>query len=242
MVSSLTGMQVQRNKAIVGINAFAHEAGIHQHGVLAEASTYEIMRPEDVGVPKTALVLGKHSGRHAFQQRITELGYTLSDEQLAEAVTSLKALADKKKEIFREDIEAVVEDLLESVAAGWKLESLQISSGSKMIPTATICLRNPDGRLFQDADTGDGPIDAVYSAIGRIIGVTAKLAEYSIRAITGGKEAQGEVYIKLRYNDASYRGRAFSTDIIEASALAYLQAINRIIAANGRESTAPPGL
>ncbi len=242
MVSSLTGMQVQRNKAVVGANAFAHEAGIHQHGVLAEASTYEIMRPEDVGVPKTALVLGKHSGRHAFQQRIAELGYTLSDEQLTSAVAALKALADKKKEIFREDIEAVVEDLLESVAVGWKLESLQISSGSKMIPTATICLRDPAGELFQDAGTGDGPIDAVYSTIARITAVTAKLAEYSIRAITGGKEAQGEVYIKLRYNDGSYRGRAFSTDIIEASALAYLQAINRIIAANGRETTAPPGV
>ena len=242
MVSSLTGMQVQRNKAIVGINAFAHEAGIHQHGVLADASTYEIMRPEDVGVPKTALVLGKHSGRHAYQQRISDLGYTLSDEQLTAAVAALKTLADKKKEIFREDIEAVVEDMLESVASGWKLDSLQISSGSKMIPTATICLRNPDGELFQDAGTGDGPIDAVYSAIGRITGLTAKLAEYSIRAITGGKEAQGEVYIKLRYNDASYRGRAFSTDIIEASALAYLQAINRIIAANGADQADRPRL
>ena len=136
----------------------------------------------------------------------------------------------------------MVEDLLESVAVGWKLECLQISSGSKMIPTATICLGNPDGQLFQDAGTGDGPIDAVYSAIGRITGVTAKLAEYSIRAITGGKEAQGEVYIKLHYEDESYRGRAFSTDIIEASALAYLQAINRIIAANGRETTSPAGV
>jgi 2-isopropylmalate synthase len=233
MVSSLTGMQVQRNKAIVGANAFAHEAGIHQHGVLAEASTYEIMRPEDVGVPKTALVLGKHSGRHAYQQRISDLGYVLSDQQLTDAVESLKTLADKKKEIFSEDIEAVVEDLLDSVFAGWKLQALQISSGSNMIPTATISLRNPAGELFEDAGTGDGPIDAVYSAIARITGITAKLAEYSIRAITGGKEAQGEVYIKLRCNDASYRGRAFSTDIIEASALAYLQAINRIITANG---------
>ena len=237
MVSSLTGMQVQRNKAIVGANAFAHEAGIHQHGVLAEASTYEIMRPEDVGVPKTALVLGKHSGRHAYQQRISDLGYTLSEEQLTAAVESLKTLADKKKEIFREDIEAVVEDLLESVAVGWRIEALQISSGSKVTPAANISLRNPAGELFEDSGTGDGPIDAVYSAIGRITGITAKLDEYSIRAITGGKEAQGEVYIKLRYDGASYRGRAFSTDIIEASALAYLQAINRIITANGNELT-----
>ena len=242
MVSSLTGMQVQRNKAIVGANAFAHEAGIHQHGVLSEASTYEIMRPEDVGVPKTALVLGKHSGRHAYQQRINDLGYTLSDEQLTTAVATLKTLADKKKEIFREDIEAVVEDMLESVASGWELDSLQISSGSKMIPTATICLRNPEGELFQDAGTGDGPIDAVYSAVGRIIGISAKLDEYSIRAITGGKEAQGEVYVKLRCNDVSYRGRAFSTDIIEASALAYLQAINRIIVANETNKAEKPRL
>ncbi len=188
---------------------------------------------------KTALVLGKHSGRHAYQQRITDLGYILSDQQLSAAVDSLKSLADKKKEIFREDIEAAVEDLLESVATGWKIEALQISSGSKVTPAATISLRNPAGELFEDSSTGDGPIDAVYSAIGRITGITAKLDEYSIRAITGGKEAQGEVYIKLRYKDASYRGRAFSTDIIEASALAYLQAINRIITANESEATPP---
>ena len=242
MVSALTGMQVQRNKAIVGANAFAHEAGIHQHGVLAEASTYEIMRPEDVGVPKTALVLGKHSGRHAFAQRIADLGYTLSDDQLTTAVAHIKALADKKKEIFREDIEAVVEDLLEATAKHWSLESMQISSGSSMIPTATVSLRNAAGEVFQDAGTGDGPVDAVYSTIARITGITAKLAEYSIRAITGGKEAQGEVFIKLRYQDRSYRGRAFSTDIIEASALAYLQAINRIITANDTESGSPARL
>ena len=242
MVSTLTGLQVQRNKAIVGANAFAHEAGIHQHGVLAEATTYEIMRPEDVGVPKTALVLGKHSGRHAFAQRIADLGYTLSDDQLTTAVAHIKDLADKKKEIFREDIEAVVEELLESTVRHWTLVSMQISSGSSMIPTATVSLRNAAGDVIQDAGTGDGPVDAVYSTITRITGVAAKLLEYSIRAITGGKESQGEVYIKLRYNDASYRGRAFSTDIIEASALAYLQAINRIITTNGRETATPAGL
>ena len=233
MVSSLTGMQVQRNKAIVGANAFAHEAGIHQHGVMAEASTYEIMRPEDVGVPRSSLVLGKHSGRHAYQQRVVELGYTLTDEQLTTAVGHLKALADKKKEIFREDIEAVVEDLLDSATTAWKLDSLQISSGTSMIPTATIRMRNASGEVFEDAGTGDGPVDAAYSAISRITGVVAKLTEYSIRAITGGKEAQGEVYVKLSHDGHSYRGRAFSTDIIEASALAYLQAINRIVTANG---------
>ena len=242
MVSALTGLQVQRNKAIVGANAFAHEAGIHQHGVLAEASTYEIMRPEDVGVPKTALVLGKHSGRHAFAERIADLGYSLSDDKLTEAVAHIKVLADKKKEIFREDIEAVVEDLLEVTTRHWSMESMQISSGSKVIPTATVSLRNAARELIQDAGTGDGPVDAVYSTIARITGVTAKLLEYSIRAITGGKEAQGEVYIKLRYQDRSYRGRAFSTDIIEASALAYLQAINRIITANGTEVTPPAGV
>ena len=242
MVSALTGMQVQRNKAIVGANAFAHEAGIHQHGVLAEASTYEIMRPDDVGVPKTALVLGKHSGRHAFAERIADLGYTLSDDQLTEAVAHIKALADKKKEIFREDIEAVVEDILAVTTHHWSLESMQITSGSKVVPTATICLRNASSEEFQDAGTGDGPVDAVYSTIARITGITAKLEEYSIRAITGGKEAQGEVYIKLDYNGKSFRGRAFSTDVIEASALAYLQAINRIITANGTDSTPPLGL
>ena len=242
MVSALTGMQVQRNKAIVGANAFAHEAGIHQHGVLAEASTYEIMRPDDVGVPKTALVLGKHSGRHAFAERIADLGYTLSDDQLTEAVAHIKALADKKKEIFREDIEAVVEDILAVTTRHWSLESMQITSGSKVVPTATVCLHNASSEEFQDAGTGDGPIDAVYSTIARITGLTAKLEEYSIRAITGGKEAQGEVYVKLDYNGKSFRGRAFSTDVIEASALAYLQAINRIITANGKDATPPAGV
>jgi 2-isopropylmalate synthase len=229
-VASLTGISVQRNKAIVGENAFAHEAGIHQHGVLAEASTYEIMKPDDIGIPASKLVLGKHSGRHAFRERIEHLGYHVSDEQLDKAFEQFKILADKKKEIFDEDLEAIVEELASAEPSVWELVALQTTAGTSVMPTATIKLRSPDGQVFQDAATGDGPIDAVYSTIQRICNVSVELADYQIRAITGGKEAQGEVNLEIKTDGRSIRGRAVSTDIIEASAKAYLAAINRYLA------------
>ncbi len=237
LVSSLTGIAVQRNKAIVGENAFAHESGIHQHGVLAEASTYEIMKPEDVGLTASKLVLGKHSGRHAFRDRLEQLGYHLTDEQLNKAFEQFKILADRKKEIFDEDLEAIVEQMYSKIPAMWELISLQTTAGTAgVIPTATIKLRSTNDKVFQDAATGDGPVDAVYSAIQRITGVQAKLTDYKIRAITSGKDAQGEVNIEIKIDDTTIRGRGVSTDIIEASARAYLNAINRYFAKRHKET------
>ncbi len=227
MVSSLTGISVQRNKAIVGENAFAHESGIHQHGMLAEASTYEIMRPADVGIPASKLVLGKHSGRHAFRERLEQLGFQVSDEQLDKAFEQFKILADKKKEIFDEDLEAIVDEMSSSPQTVWELVALQTTAGTGVIPTATVKMRNSNGEIIQDAATGDGPIDAVYSTIQRICNLTVTLGDYQIRALTKGKEAQGEVNLEIQINGDRIRGKAVSTDIIEASAKAYLAAINR---------------
>ncbi len=230
IVASLTGIRVQRNKAIVGRNAFAHEAGIHQHGVMENASTYEIMRPEDVGVAASELVLGKHSGRHAFRDRVEQLSYSLTESQVDLAFASFKDLADRKKEVFDEDLEAIVEDILSAVPATWELDRLQTTAGGGVIATATVRLRNvKDNHIVEDAATGDGPVDAVYSVVQRIVGISVKLEEYQLQAITSGKEAQGEVTLKISQNGKAARGRAHSTDIIEASAKAYLNAINTLL-------------
>jgi 2-isopropylmalate synthase len=228
MVSTLTGLSVQRNKAIVGRNAFAHESGIHQDGMLKYRETYEIMDPTTVGVPKTDLVLGKHSGRAAFKDRVTQLGYTLSDDQIEAIFTKFKALADKKKEVFDEDIEALIDDVLERSTSLWELAGLQVISGTNAIPTATVTLKDSSGRSDTDASTGDGPIDAIYSTIARITGIRASLIDYNIRAVSKGKDAMGEVQVELDHNGSKVRGRGVSTDIVEASAQAYLAAINRL--------------
>ena len=235
MVSTLTGLVVQRNKAIVGENAFAHESGIHQDGVLKYRETYEIMDPASVGIPKSSLVLGKHSGRHAFRDRVVQLGYTFSDEQIEPVFAKFKALADKKKEVFDEDIEALVDEQLELTIRTWELSGLQVTAGSNTIPTATVTLRDTNGQAIQDASIGDGPVDAIYSAIQRLTGVKASLTDYRIRAVTKGKEALGEVQIELEHAGRKIRGRGLSTDILEASALAYLAAINRLRSLDHRE-------
>jgi 2-isopropylmalate synthase len=240
MVSTLTGLAVQRNKAIVGQNAFAHEAGIHQDGVLKYRETYEIMDPATVGIPKNVLVLGKHSGRHAFRDRVQQLGYRLSDEQLEQAFVRFKALADKKKEVFDEDIEALVDDQLELSASLWELVGLQVTAGSNTIPTATVTLRDSTGETVTDASVGDGPVDAIYSAVQRLTGIQVKLTDYRIRAVTKGKEAQGEVQIELEHSGKTVRGRGRSTDILEASARAYLAAINRLRSLSKRETLVSP--
>jgi len=227
LVSSVTGMVVQRNKAVVGENAFAHEAGVHQDGLLKERSTYEIMRPEDVGVERTRLVLGKHSGRHAFRRRLEELGIRLDGERFERVFEEFKRLADKKKEIFDEDIEALVRDELEQAPDIFKLVSFHISSGTHAVPTATVQMQ-VRGELITDAATGDGPIDAVYRTIDRITGLACRLSDYNIRAVTGGKDAMGEVSLVLSAGELRVRGRASSTDIVEASARAYVAAVNRI--------------
>ena len=237
MVSTLTGLTVQRNKAIVGQNAFAHESGIHQDGVLKFRETYEIMEPSTVGIPKSSLVLGKHSGRHAFKDRVTTLGYTLTQEQIESAFTRFKTLADKKKEIFDEDIEALVDEQLEINASLWELTALQVTSGGSTIPTATVTLRDSTGVTVQDASIGDGPVDAIYSAIQRLTGISVALADYRIRSISKGKEALGEAQVTLEHGGRFVKGRGLSTDILEASAMAYLAAINRLRTINNRDRT-----
>ena len=228
LVSSLTGIHVQRNKAVVGENAFAHESGIHQDGMLKHRSTYEIMRPEDVGLQQTNLVLGKHSGRHAFKSRLEELGLLLNAEQLDTAFERFKALCDKKKEIYDQDLEAIVEDQLEHGEQLFRLKSLQVVASTTGIPTATVTLLDSAGTAVTDAAIGDGPIDAMFAVIQRITHISANLTSFEVRSITGGKDAQGEVNVELEHSGRKIRGRGVSTDILEASAKAYLTAVNRI--------------
>jgi len=240
LVATITGMHVQRNKAVVGENAFAHEAGVHQHGVLSHRETYEIMRPEDIGVPSSRLVLGKHSGRHALKKRIEAMGYRLADDQLEAVFKRVKVLADKKKDVYDADIEALIDQHLGAAAEVWSLQALQTTAGSTAIPTATVSLAQ-EGKTVTDAATGDGPVDAVYEAIGRITGIRPTLTDYSLRALTGGKDAQGEVTIEVEHEGRRFRARGLSTDIVEASARAYLAAINRIITSGrARERPAQP--
>lgn len=229
LVSRITGINVQRNKAIVGQNAFAHESGIHQDGMLKERSTYEIMRPEDVGLQQTELVLGKHSGRHALKARIRDLGFHLNDQQLQKVFESFKSLADRKKTIYDADIEALAEAVLHSGPAVWTLEAMTCSGGSGSVPHAAVILWHKDGTLHREASTGDGPVDAVFKAIERVTGVDVKLCDFHVRSVTVGEDAQGEAQIEAEFSGRRLRGRAVSTDIIEASALAFLQVINRAL-------------
>ncbi len=227
LVAHVTGIHVQRNKAIVGQNAFAHEAGIHQDGVLKERTTYEIMHPEDVGLQKTELVLGKHSGRHALRERVQALGYHLDEAQLQTVFDGFKALADRKKVIYDADIEALAESQIHSGPALWTLESFHTSAGTGTTPMAAVCLSHIDGRKVQDAACGDGPVDALFTAIERITGLKVELRDYQIRSISVGEDAQGEARVELGHEGRVQRGQAVSTDIIEASAQAFLLAINR---------------
>ena len=220
----------------MGRNAFAHESGIHQDGMLKERSTYEIMRPEDVGVPRTDLVLGKHSGRHALRERVAELAYNLTEEQIETLFHDFKALADKKREVYDEDLVILIEKYMEDVPAHWQLVSMHTTAGLGILPTATVAIRRPDGEIVRDAAIGDGPVDAIFKAVERVTGVRANLREFVVRSVTQGKDAQGEVTLELEVesDDRSFRGRAASTDIIEASAQAYLNAVNAIAAHNDR--------
>ena len=229
LVSRVTGIQVQRNKAIVGQNAFAHEAGIHQDGMLKHAQTYEIMRPEEVGLQRTELVLGKHSGRHALRQKIRDLGYHLDDQQLQQVFEQFKVLADRKKVVYDADIEALAESVLHSGPAIWTLEAVTCNGGSGTVPSAAVVLWHKDGIVHKDAGTGDGPIDAIFKTIERVTGIDLKLKDYSVRSITEDEDAQGEAQIEAEHNGRTLRGRAVSTDIIEASAQAFLQVVNRAL-------------
>jgi len=234
LLTTITGIPVQPNKAIVGANAFAHEAGIHQHGMLSHALTYEIMTPESVGVPQSRLVLGKHSGRHALKKRLQDLGVDLGDEDLSKAFVRFKELCDKKKEVFDDDLLAIVEEQVLTLPDLYTLEHLQFSSGTNMIPTATVRLRKED-EIHQESGWGDGPVDATFKAIDQVTGIHPTLKDYGIRAVTAGKDALGEVVVSIEIDGHTVIGRGTSTDIIEASAKAYLNAINRAV---GRR--APP--
>lgn len=229
LVSSLTAMPVQHNKAIVGKNAFAHESGIHQDGVLKERTTYEIMNPSMIGINYNNIVLGKHSGRHAFKDRLIDLGCTLSDEEIEKAFIRFKALADKKKQITDEDLEAIIDDEIKKMPDTYSLEYLHISSGTTITPTATIGLRK-DGELIEEAACGDGPVDAIYKAVDKITNVTGTLLGYTINSVTGGKDALGEVTVKIEVeNKKVFVGRGVSIDVLEASAKAYVNAINKMV-------------
>ena len=234
LVSQVTGSYVQRNKAIVGQNAFAHEAGIHQHGMLTHRETYEIMRPEEVGFSRSSLVLGKHSGRHALKERLGSLGYRLDEAQLDRVFADFKVLADKKKEIYDADLEAlVIHGQLLKGQQMWELAALSTTSGTGTLPAASIALTKAGGERFQAACGGDGPVDAVFKAIEQITGVAVRLRDYRIAAVTTGEDAQGEVSLEVEHDSGVYRGRALSTDIIEGSARAFLDVVNRIALKSG---------
>jgi 2-isopropylmalate synthase len=227
LVSSITGMHVPRNKAVVGENAFAHEAGIHQHGMLKHASTYEIMLPEDVGLSRSNLVLGKHSGRHAFRKRVQELGFQLEEGELNRAFDDFKKLADRKKDMFDADIEAIVMNA-ENDDGPWSMEELHISSGTGSISAAAVKMSHGDGRTVSEGAVGDGPVEAAFKALERVTGINLELKNFEVRSVTVGEDAQGEVTVTVEYNHQSFRGLGISTDIVEAGAIAYLDVINRV--------------
>jgi len=227
LVSSITGMPIPRNKAVVGENAFAHESGIHQHGMLRHHSTYEIMRPEDVGLSRTHLVLGKHSGRHAFRERVRDLGFELDEAELNRVFEEFKALADRKKELFDGDIEALVLRAEAGSGGPWTIASLD-THARDADAQAVIELVHTDGRRVMQKAGGDGPVDASFKAIERITGVAVKLRKFEVRSVSEGEDAQGEAVVCVEYNGRSYRGASVSTNIVESSARAFLEVINRI--------------
>ena len=227
LVSRMTGIMVQPNKAIIGENAFSHEAGIHQDGILKKRVTYEIIKPQDVGFEGSKLVLGKLSGRHAFSARLKKLGYSLSDAELDQAFVKFKALADKKAKIYDDDLATIVEDELATIPENYKLRNFQVTSGNNISPPATIELKKGE-RVIKATATGDGPIDACFKTIDKATGFKGKLIDYRVSAVTKGKDALGEASVKVDFSGDIVIGRASSTDVIEASVLAYINAINRL--------------
>ena len=236
LVSKLTGFVVAPNKAIVGANAFRHEAGIHQDGILKKRATYEIIKPADVGFSDVSLVLGKHSGRHAFKERLKSLGIKLTESELQKAFKRFKILADKKKTVYDEDLISIAEDEFKKVPKIWQLTYLHITSGTQTIPAATIKLKSK-GEFFVSSSSGDGPVDACYKAIDKVTKIKGELLDYSIQSVTRGKDALGEVSIKIKAKNKEVIGRGASTDIIEASAKAYINAINRVLLKTARSAS-----
>jgi len=229
LVSALVGRPIPANKAVVGANAFAHESGIHQHGVLSNTATYEIMTPESVGLAKNSLVLGKHSGRHAFDARIREMGYALTAAELAGAFEKFKDLADRKKTVTGLDIEAILQNARMDVPSIVRLERFIINSGNTITATAAVRISR-DGKTREEVAVGDGPMDAAFKAVEKIIGTPLELEDFTVSSVGGGRDAQGEVVVKVRKDGRTAMGRGLSTDIVEAGILAYVNAANRILA------------
>ena len=235
-LSNITGVLVQPNKAIVGKNAFAHEAGIHQHGVLKNRITYEIMTPESVGVKTNSIVLGKHSGRHALNKKYEELGYQLSRPELDKAYKLFTKLADQKKEIFEEDLMAILQDGITQIPEAYKLRVLQATAGTSKNATALVTLGDDLGERTESA-VGDGPVDAAFEAIDKITGMRGKLMDYTVRSVSRGTDAVGEVFVHVEFDDVSYTGKAASTDIVDASVRAYLNAVNKVVYSKARRKS-----
>ncbi|MFV1977198.1 MAG: 2-isopropylmalate synthase, partial [Candidatus Scalindua sp.] len=226
IVSAFTGVIVQPNKAIVGENAFAHESGIHQDGMLKNRETYEIMTPETVGVKKTKIVLGRHSGKHGLKARLQELGHELTDKELQKVYELFTNLADKKKEVFDEDLRALMGDEIKKEQGYYELVYINVNSGTNSIPTATVTIKGDDTE-YSDSATGDGSVDALFNAIDRALNIQPKIESYQVRSVTSGRKALGEVIVRIRQEQQSFNGRGVSTDVIEASGKAYIQAINQ---------------
>lgn len=229
LLSTITGSVIPSNKAIVGKNAFAHESGIHQHGVLANRLTYEIMTPQSIGLPTNVMVLGKHSGKHAFEDRLKELGYSLTQDELEAAFVEFKALCDKKKEVTDSDIEALVEHKSTAVPQFYKLERFVVNSGNTINSTAIVKLVDAENEVHEQVALGDGPVDAAYKAIDQIANIPLALSDYRINSVSDGEDALGEVTVKVESEGRSVRGRGLSTDVIESSILAYINAINKLV-------------
>jgi 2-isopropylmalate synthase len=233
MVSNLTGFVVQPNKAVVGANAFAHEAGIHQHGVIMNRQTYEIMQAEDVGLASNVLTLGRRSGKHGLRKRLEDLGYEITDEQMENIYERFLKVADKKKQVYDEDLEIIMREATDTMPETWALVSLQTTSGPQTMPTATVRMSH-EGEEFQDAACGNGPVDAACKAIERITGMEVTLEDFSLRGITVGKDAMGEATVRVKSRGIEALGKAASTDVIEASAKAFVNALNRLLVIESR--------
>lgn len=240
LVSSITGMHPPRNKAIVGDNAFAHEAGIHQHGMLQHSATYEIMRPEDVGIARSNLVLGKHSGRHAFRDRVRELGFELDEFETNRAFQTFKRLADRKKDVYDGDIEAIVMSADAVTGGPYALKSLEVRTATDRDALASVTLIGEDGQEQHSSAAGDGPIAAAVNALQTVTGVAIELRNFELRSASVGEDAQGEVTVTVEHDGSSYRGNGTSIDIIEAGCRACLEVINRILRRRSSGRSAPP--
>ena len=227
LVSALTGFVVSPNKAIVGRNAFAHESGIHQDAVIKERTTYEIMNPKDVGVDKSQIILGKHSGSHALSKRLEKLGFKFSKEKIAVIFRQFKQLADKKKEVFDDDLIALAEEETKPKTKAYELVSIKVTTGTNIIPQAQVKIRHKN-KIYESSSSGDGPVDACYRAVDTVTKIKVKLTNYKIEAITIGKDAQGLVRVEILSRNRQFSGRGSSTDILEASVKAYLDALNKI--------------